>query len=165
MKNPISVTETRCSCGYLERGSLDPNSPLKYDPNLTEYSFEHTLAQGTKVSTMIYHCPMCGGVAPPSRRDELFASIPAGEASRLRILIRGIETLANIERVLGVPDRDEKINPPPDLVVADPIKGERETVVVRVLTYTRLSNAADVQFNVFSNGVVDGGIMPKYVGP
>src|SRR5437868_3163217 len=94
-----SVTEDRCSCGYLERAADDPTSPIVYDARLNEYHFEYLnpCAGGecgqAKASLMLYHCPFCGGTAPPSKRDLLFAVIPREEEHRLYKLLGGIKTL------------------------------------------------------------------------
>lgn len=164
MTKSIQVTSIPCSCGYLARSAADPNLPVKFDAELNEYSFEHYLANGTKVSMLIYHCPMCGGVASESRRRNLFANISDEEVLRLEALYGKIETFEDIERNLGTPDKDETYRPAPDVVVTQPRTGKRETGQIRVLTYVRLSETADLQFSIYSDGTVESVLAPKHIG-
>jgi hypothetical protein len=146
-----SVTEIPCSCGYLANSARDPNLPIKFRPEVNEYHFERRLATGTTISTVLYHCPMCGGVASESQRHKLFAVVSDEEHRRLESLIGDLKTVQDIERSLGVPNDDQTIRPPVDFGVIQPRTGKPEPGPIRVLTYTRLSETADVQFTVYSN--------------
>jgi hypothetical protein len=157
-----SVTEVPCSCGYLAASAHDPNLPVKFDAELNEYCFEHKLSMGTKVVMMFYHCPMCGGVASESQRQKLFAIVSDDEVCRLDSLIGNIEVVSDIERVLNAPDDDEAINLPADVGAIQRQAGELEARPIRVLTYSRLSETADVQFTVYSNGKIEKVIAPKH---
>jgi hypothetical protein len=162
--NSFSVTRIRCSCGYLARKAEDPSFTIRFDAELNEYSFEHTLPGGSTVSMMIYHCPMCGGVASDSKRDKLFAEVPKKEALRLKAIIDDLKTVQDIESTLGAADEDATYWPPSDFVVLPPRSGMRETKSIRVLNFTRLSDTADVQFSVYSNGEMEWVIAGKYLG-
>jgi hypothetical protein len=162
--NSFSVTRIRCSCGYLARKATDPNLPIRFDAELNEYSFEYTLPGGSKVSMMIYHSPMCGGVASESKRAELFAAVPKREALRLKAIIDDLNTVQDIENTLGAADEDTTYCPPSDFVEIQPRSGMRETKSIRVLNFTRLSDTADVQFSVYSNGEIERSIAGKYLG-
>ena len=59
-----------------------------------------------KAHLTIYHCPFCGGAAPPSKRDTLFTNISDQEAARLYRLFEGMHTLEEVVRALGPPDDD-----------------------------------------------------------
>jgi hypothetical protein len=159
-----SVTDLPCTCGYLRRSSRDSRFPVRFDSECNEYYFDHTMPSGTTVSMVLYHCPMCGGVASESQRDKLFATVTDDEARRLNALIHDVRTVQDIERLLGAPDDDETMHPPSDFGVIQPKSGEAETGPIRVLDYTRLSTTADVQFAVYSNGEIKWMIAPKYVG-
>lgn len=81
-----SVTDEDCKCGSLERDANDPDSPIIFDVELNEYQFEYTVGDKGKAKMTIYHCPFCGGAAPESHRENLFAVIPNEEEARLREL-------------------------------------------------------------------------------
>jgi hypothetical protein len=108
---------------------------------------------------------MCGGVASQSRRHELFATVTTEEYMRLQALFLGIRTAQDIEHSFGAPDQEENLKPPPELRMVQPKAGIREDGNIRILTYARLSQSANVQFTVYSNGEVEGLIAQKYVGP
>jgi hypothetical protein len=152
-----------CKCGFLERSSKDQEMPIKFDPELNEYNFIFTAANGEEASMRIYHCPFCGGRAPESKRGELFAKVSKDEISRLSKLTENIHTLEDALRGLGEPDVDD----PNGMVVTTPERGgnPETTEVFRVLTYKKLSKTADVFVSVLPNGRVAhisfGG---KYIG-
>src|SRR5262249_15863890 len=99
--NSFSVTRIPCSCGTLRFCAEDPKFPIRFDPELNEYSFEHSLGRNKKSSMIIYHCPMCGGVASESRRSALHARMSKKEAMRLRATTEGSTSLEDIENALG----------------------------------------------------------------
>lgn len=166
MNSPTSISVTRlpCSCGYLAASANDPNLPVKFNASLREYSWEHRLPTGAIVSVALYHCPMCGGIPSESQRHTLFARVPDEEVHRLDSLIHDLETIEDIERTLGAPNEDRTISPPPEFGLVQPRTGIPEAGPVRVLTYSRLSETADVQFTVYSDNTVEGVIAPKYTG-
>jgi hypothetical protein len=162
MKKPTfaSVTEIPCSCGYLDGCARDSSVPVKYDPYLNEYSFNYTLPKGTPVSLPIYHCPMCGGVASESKRDQLFATVSDEEVERLNALIGTAKSIAEVVRDIGEPDEEQVVHLPPDFSAIQP----DGATPVRTLTYARLSQTATVQFIEYSDKHVKRAIMGKYIG-
>lgn len=163
-----SVTEERCTCGYLERAADDPRSPIVYDARLNEYNFEYNDpyeggADGAVNSLLrIYHCPFCGGAAPPSKRGLLFAVIQPEEKSRLEESLRGITTMNEALRVLGPPNEDN-----PQGVVETRGEGEGSPPTsesFRMLRYTGLSDTVDVVFVETRTGHVHLCLQGKYVG-
>jgi hypothetical protein len=137
---------------------------VRFDAEYNEYYFDHRSPTGTTVSIVLYHCPMCGGVASESKRSESLANVSEQEALRIEALIRDLHTVQDIESSLGVPDADETVRPPAEFGLVQPGTGELETGFVRVITYSRLSETADVQFTVYSNGKIEVVVLPKYVG-
>jgi hypothetical protein len=97
-----SVTEVRCTCGYLEGSANDGSSPIKFDSTLNEYHFEYDTPKG-RGALLIYHCPFCGGTAPESKRDRLFAVISSDEEERLFALSRDVKTVEEALVILGPP--------------------------------------------------------------
>jgi hypothetical protein len=134
-----SVTDAPCKCGYLERASDEPMVPIVFDEQTNEYHIENVGDAGHRV---IYHCPFCGGAAPPSKRGSLFATITQDENSRLIALATGFKTVKQAVAKLGTPDDDM----PAGLGMGSkPTEGEAPTFTsYRTLTYKGLSETADV---------------------
>jgi hypothetical protein len=163
-----SVTEQLCACQYLADAAADPQAPIVFDPKLNEYNFEYPspcsdegCAVG-KASLRIYHCPFCGGAAPKSKRDLLFAGISPKEQRRLNGLLTGIKSMEDAFRVLGPPDHDD----PHGLTVLQP---EREGTAptrqsYRSLTYSQLSETAEVMLTDNLPGGVHVALQGKFVG-
>jgi hypothetical protein len=158
-----SVTDIPCTCGYLERAADDPANPIVFDQQTSEYQFTYQ-EPGLDGRSMlvIYHCPFCGGAAPESRRDLLFAAISTAEQDRLAQVLAPIETIQQALDTLGPPQmddfsvernlrRDEPNNPPT-------IQRCRE------LLYTMLSEVADVRITENSTGRVSWMLSGKYLG-
>jgi hypothetical protein len=158
---PQSVTDTPCRCGFVARSAAIADGPIKHDAERDEYYFEHKTADGSLAKLILYHCPLCGGVASRSRRHEAFHKISQVEMDRLQSLLRSISNVGDIERVLGRPDSDEEFMPPAGIGLFKPGTNEPEKGRVRAITYERLSESADVQFLIFSNQEVQSVIIPK----
>ncbi len=158
-----SVTDIRCTCGYLERAADDLANPIVFDQQTSEYQFTYQ-EPGLDGPSMlvIYHCPFCGGAAPESRRDLLFAAISPAEQERLAQLLSPIETIQEALDTLGPPQmdgysvernlrRDDPNNPPT-------IQRRRE------LLYTTLSEVADVRITERPTGGVSWLLSGKFLG-
>lgn len=154
---PASVTDARCSCGYLERSARNPRLPFKFDEELSEYSLDLPLGEDRTLSIHIYHCPMCGGVASQSERPKLVVKITDSEVTRLDTLISNLATIDDVQHHLGAPDQDRALPAQQSL-------GILEVAPIRSITYTRLSETADLHFNVYADGRIDKVIVPKYLG-
>jgi hypothetical protein len=113
--------------------------PIVFDERMNEYHIENV---GDAGHSVIYHCPLCGGAAPPSKRGSLFATITNDESSRLIALATGFKTVTQAMAKLGTPDDDM-----PDGISmgSKPTEGEAPTFTsYRTLTYKGLSETADV---------------------
>ena len=75
----FSKTEEQCDCLVLERAADDPNVPVLFDSKMNEYHMVHADGQG---HTIIRHCFFCGGKAPQSKREALFARVLHEELRR-----------------------------------------------------------------------------------
>src|SRR5262245_31009124 len=157
-----SVTEAPCTCKHLERCAADPNVPIEYDSDLNEFNIVLSGRLGKYGSMRIYHCPFCGGLAPKSRREELFAVVPEPEYQRLRALTLGIGSVEDAVRVLGVPCSDDVVSFPEGYVW--PVERDAK-IPVRALTFTRLSDVAEVHVTVNDDKSVELSFGPKYIGP
>lgn len=129
--------------------------PIRFDAELNEYSFED-VTKGS--SLMIYHCPMCGGVASESKRGDLFRQVPPKEWARLGSMTNQLRTVAEIESALGKPD---------ETATEKPTKQEaslfRKLASSRTrMSFTRLSNSADVHFYIYPKGKIECVFVPKF---
>jgi hypothetical protein len=112
---------------------------------------------------MIYHCPLCGGAAPESKRDLLFAVISLEEQGRMHQLLNGIETVEDAIRVLGAPDRDS----PSGATFMRHEHGEEAPTIesFRMLTYSGLSDTAEVVITDYPGRGIHYRMQGKYIGP
>jgi len=134
------ATERACTCGFLERAAAEPDIPIAFEPLVDEYDIRH-IGDQPGGHSIIRYCPWCGGAAPKSKRDTLFATITRAEAERL-------QDLARRSRL------SSKDNQPGTIVS------------FRTLQYTNLSATADVDFIDFGpERGVHMSMMTKYVGP
>src|SRR5262249_27430515 len=151
MSNPTfaSVTKKLCTCGFLEREADDPDSPIVFDARMNEYQFEYPSpcvgggCEVAKAQMMIYHCPFCGGAAPPSKRASMFTSFSRKEERRLYRLFGGLRTLQEVIEKLGPPEEGLENG----LAVQEPEKDGAAPALrtYRTLRYSRLSETAEVQ--------------------
>jgi hypothetical protein len=166
--NQWSVTEEPSRCGYLQRQAADPGLPIVFDEVTGEYQIEYLRPDNgegrrRKGHLIIYHCPWCGGAAPPSRRDLLFAVITDDERNRLLRLLDGITTVDGVIQALGTADLDL-----PHGLISSQEESEGQpptTASYRTLTYTRLSDAADVVITDYRHKGLDIILQGKYIGP
>ena len=133
-----SVTTKSCKCKWPDNVSAEPENGVQFDSRTNEYQLL-TRSGGTLV---LYHCPFCGGAMPRSKRRELFAHITEAELQRLGALTSGLVSVDDAIRVLGKPQHDHATGS----VERAPSKGRRAPRVTprRMLTFTRLSDTADV---------------------
>jgi hypothetical protein len=101
----MSVTSVPCKCGYLERGAKEPDWPIVFDPGTKAFQFKFPTEHGDG-SLEIYHCPFCGGAAPKSITDTLFATVSTEETIRLKSILADIKTLDDAIEKFGQADQD-----------------------------------------------------------
>lgn len=163
-----SVTDEPCGCGYLHRQADDPRSAIRFDRQLNEYNYIYPCApgdgdcEGATSMLRIYHCPFCGGAAPESKRDLLFAVITTEEEQRLTELLRGINSLDDAVSVLGPPDRDE----PHAVTQRMPEKNGKPPAIenFRLLVYSQLSGTAEVWITDYRERGLSIRLQGKYTG-
>jgi hypothetical protein len=152
---PVSVTQTPCTCGYLERAAQSAIAPIKFDEALNEYTFEDKTSNS---SIAIYHCPWCGGVASASKRDALFASVSPKEAARVGALVRHLDTTQAIESALGKPDKTFTHHREPQEIA---MFQRMASSPVHQWSFTRLSRTANIEFSIYPDGKIECVIVPK----
>jgi len=145
----VSNNSMPCRCGFLERQANHPDSPIRFDPELSEYHFVHRTSKGNESRMMIYHCPFCGGKAPKSRRDNLFHRLPLAEMRRLGELTHNLRTVQEVTAAFGRPD----INRPNGMISTTPERdGNPETTqAYPEMIYNKLSDVADVRVLIYPN--------------
>ena len=161
MANSFSVTEKPCHCGTLQRCADDPDSPIIFDPETNEYQFVPDSTE--KYAMILYHCPICGGKAPASKRALLFATISDVERERLYGLLEGINVLDDAIRILGTPDDDQ-----PRGVTESSSENDGHPPVsrsFRVLIYDRLSETVTVSIADSLDGRARVSLQGKFIGP
>jgi hypothetical protein len=158
-----SVTEASCTCRFLEDNAANPDTPVRFDPDLNEYSIVWSAGEGYG-AMMIYHCPFCGGRTPKSRRDQLFAEVSDSEYQRLHELTANVASVDDALRILGKPSREESI-PPPKGSTAPTDRNGNPTWPVRFLTFSDVSKVAEIQISVKPDNKIEVTFGPKYTGP
>jgi hypothetical protein len=152
-----SVTETLCTCKYLERASEEPEVPIVFDDEMNEYHL--TNVGKNRGYSMIYHCPWCGGAAPRSKRATFFATITQKEEERLRRLTSRLATVDAVTRKLGKPDFDMAEG----TIIKTPDSKDKPPTIksYRTLRYAGLSKTANVDFTDYGP---DGGLKVSFQG-
>lgn len=150
-----SVTEEPCTCGYLQHAADDPDNPINFDVRSAEFQFSYGGAM-----LVIYHCPFCGGAAPESKRDRLFAQISEAEQNRLLDLLSGVQTIDDALQKFGKPDFEG---------VSTSKYAEREGKAPgieahRNIRYCDLSEVAEVWFTERPDGKIYARLQGKYLG-
>jgi hypothetical protein len=151
-----SVTEVPCACDYLQNAASDESNPIRFDERAGEFQFIYGDAM-----LVIYHCPFCGGGAPPSKREQLFHAISTDERERLTDLVGSLRTIEEAIATLGKPDFESQS-------VASQVEKDAqppEVTVTRLIRYYSLSDAAEVNVIERPDGTVYYSFTGKYAGP
>ena len=101
---------------------------------------------------ILRHCFFCGGKAPDTLREYLFARLTNEERWRLVDLTKPLKTVEDVVAVLGQPDSDREagsINTYPEKD-----GNPEETTYQRILSYRNLSETANVRVMVYATGQV-----------
>lgn len=141
--------------GIYKNAADDPDNPIVFDARTAEYQFSYGGAM-----LVIYHCPFCGGAAPESKRDLLFAQIPAAEQNRLLDLLSGVQTIDDAIDKFGKPDFEG---------VSTSKYAEREGEAPKIephrdIRYCNLSDVAEVWITERLDGKIYARLQGKYLG-
>ncbi len=156
-----SSERSSCGCGKLEEISSEANSPIIFDAVVNEFGLQRDTPHG-KAIHVIRYCLWCGGRAPVSKRDQMFAKVDYEETRRLTSMCAGINTFKDAMDRFGPPETDRadalvKIKPTAD--------GANVYTSHRVIIYEKLSKTANVRFTQRVGNVVSVSFVGKYVGP
>lgn len=147
-----------CECGSLENWSCEPWCPIEFDERLNEY---HVVGDdGSK--TMIYYCLFCGGRAPESRRDTMFAHVDATEQQRIYDLFEGIVSSEDVIARFGEADHDLPVGASTQSLGSE--SSPKKGMAYRTLIYEHHSDVADLRFDIASDGRVFSYWLQKYIG-
>jgi hypothetical protein len=153
-----SKTDLPCDCGSLDRAAKDPDHPIAFDARLNEFNYVREDAK-----FRIYHCPFCGGKAPESLRSSLYSQVSRHEQERLFRVADPCRNLQEVIASLGTPDIDVPMGSWEGKPEHD---GQASQVsAYRRLTYTKVSDSADLSFDLHPDGrVASYSVGGKYVG-
>lgn len=149
-----------CECNWLEHAAKEPSIPIVFDAAMNEYQL--VVGSDGQGRGMIYFCPFCGGAAPKSIRESYFATIPTEETMRLSELGKSLKDESEIREALGAPDEEidhggSTTNPGNE----DIPPAQR---FFTSLHYNKLSETADVHFDIGPNGRASMELTGKYLG-
>lgn len=157
----LSKTDIPCDCNWLQRNADNPDRPIEFDPSVNEYNIVYLMPSGQGKMT-IRHCPFCGGTAPQSKRDLLFAVISDIERFRLVELTKSLKTLSDALEALGEPDEDCEGG---SVVATLEHKGQSGvTQAYRTLRYDHLSETAWVHVKIYPGDYVAIRFSGKFIG-
>ena len=135
--------------------------PVEFDEGVNEYHLVVDSPNGRGIEILRY-CPWCGGAAPESRRDELFARLTQTEIGRLTTLTSGLKTLEAVVQALGPPDDD--LNPGVKYLYPETANSPPTAEVCRTLVYRSISDTAEVHASERSDGSVSFSFSGKPLG-
>lgn len=145
-----SAPKDVCTCSVLEMASKEPNHPIHFDPQMSEYY----ISFGSGGRMLIRYCPFCGGQTPESSRESFFAHVSIEEEIRIRHMFDGIRTVGDVLSRYGPPDQELDGGSSARFPEREgtPARGE----VFRTMLYRELSTVADVVFRVGTGDAVQG---------
>jgi hypothetical protein len=97
-----------CECDWFEQAAAEPNVPVQFDETVGAYDLVYDGPEGPH-RLRLYFCPFCGGSAPTSRREEMFARLTDTELHRLRELTDDLKTIEDVIGRFGPPDEDHPV--------------------------------------------------------
>lgn len=155
-----SVTTEPCTCKYLERAADEPENPIVFHQQTGEFHFSYTdPADGVPQMLIIYHCPFCGGAAPPSKRETLFHVVPHAESNRLLEILHACKNLDDVFATFGQPDQD---TPAGSSFTTFEDKGSPPQVVFqRLLIFQNVSDVADLHITERPDGMIGYSVVGK----
>lgn len=135
-----------CRCRILQQCADDPTVPIRFDPDLDEFSVD---CDEGRAAHMMRYCFWCGGRLPRSRRGELFTKPSRSETRDVRNKLSNAATFSELIKTLGPPDQEFE-------------SGSEN--VVRQVTYTRLWTTLDLIVFERPDGSFDFGVAGKFKG-
>jgi len=157
----FSKTNELCDCDTLQNAADNPDLPIVFDAKLNEFHLVYNVNGGEGYFNL-YHCFFCGGKAPESKRDLLFATISEAERFRLRELTSQLKTLNDVLASLGKPDQDREDGIM--IMLPETEDSPPKEQMYRSLVYEHFSDVANIHVTVYPNERVGIGFIGKYVG-
>lgn len=90
-------------CPSLQRETSLANGPLLIDDELNEIHLLHG-ANGRDGYSILRFCPFCGTEIVRSNRSSYFHSLEQSEIDAIRLKMKGIMNMQDVEHTLGKPD-------------------------------------------------------------
>lgn len=150
-----------CKCLFLERASRDEKIPVVFDEQMNEYHLVHLDGRGY---SMFYHCPLCGGRVPETRRAAFWTEVSMEESFRLHELTKDIKTPDELFARFGKPDSDFEVSG--GCTSAGSEKEPPETTLgPRRVVFRSLSDTADVNVKIDRYDRLRFSFSGRYIGP
>ena len=157
----FSKTDEFCDCGILEEAADNPYLPIEFNESLNEFHLVYNVNGGEGRFTF-WHCPLCGGRAPESKRALMFKKLTVEERSRLVELTKHLKTLDEVISSLGKPDKDDAAGVMMELPETENTPPIDQSY--RSLVYENLSDIANIHVTVYPNERVGISFVGKYIG-
>ncbi len=154
--HPQSVTSTQCQCDYLKHGANDPHNPIYFDETVNEYYFRSKF-RGRESASVIYHCPLCGGVASGSHRASLFHDLNEDACREVIEKTKSCVTIGDVIDILGEPDDDQFA----EIEHQESIEKSPRVDRVRRITFEHLYDDMCVSFVQQIDGTLSQAFFPK----
>jgi len=155
-----SVTTKHCNCGFLSRAANHPSIPIGYCELTDQFYFEYEI-QGSEAKLMIYHCHMCGGIAPDSHVPTFFHEFNNEQCNEIARQSANCIDLADIIKIFGVPDADDMAR----IELRESQSKEPRRDMVRRITYNNFSEEMRVMFTQQIDGYISPSFLPKPIAP
>lgn len=84
-----------------QKWAKDPRFPLIYDKQMNEFA----ILRDKDDKFLIFYCPFCGGRLPESKRRNFYQIPDKAEVKQLRKLMKGVQDIETMRKVLGQPDQ------------------------------------------------------------
>jgi len=148
-----------CKCGVLDHASKEPDHVVRWDDKDKTFY----LAYGQHGRLMIYYCPFLRRQSSRRATKIAFAHISDAEMNRLRTIIDGLKTVDDVIAHFGPPDERKEVGS----TVTKPEKDAKPAITNNYATIhcRKLSEVADMFFDIGANNQVRAGWTPKRLAP
>ncbi|MDB2687296.1 hypothetical protein N9Y42_08795 [Mariniblastus sp.] len=158
--NSQSVTDEHCECGFLSRAVNHPLMPIGYCESTDQFYFEYEV-QNAEAKLMIYHCHMCGGIAPDSHAPPFFHEFNSEQCDDIVRRLASCVTLADVIAIFGAPDADEMTR----IEFPESQANEPRRDMIRRISYNDISTEMRVMFTQQIDGHISPSFLPKPIVP
>jgi len=158
----FSVTGRFCRCGWPGFLPSSDEVEVKFDRTWKMCFLRILTRSGEKVSLVIYHCPICGGVLSELQSTRSSFGVPVAELKRLGGLLAGVGTIEAAVDRFGTPDFQSFA----ENKSVEPKVGDSGRIQARLrkIVYSGLSSWVDVALIETVDRGVHIAFLPKKTG-